>query len=102
MGFDWRDYLASQKPKKDPPPDFHYWLELDPHEHDALHELVHGRDSGLSTTQTVTLRERLRDARRITGPRLVEARLDWDELEATASKQGCSAADVFFDRAKGK
>ena len=25
--------------------------------------------------------------------------LPWDELEAEAARQGCSAADIFFDRA---
>lgn len=27
------------------------------------------------------------------------AKLPWKELEAEAARQGCSAADVFFDRA---
>jgi hypothetical protein len=27
------------------------------------------------------------------------ARLPWAELEAEAARQGCSAADIFFDRA---
>jgi hypothetical protein len=27
------------------------------------------------------------------------ARLPWDELEAEAARQGCSPADIFFDRA---
>jgi hypothetical protein len=27
------------------------------------------------------------------------ARLPWDELEAEAKRQGCSPADIFFDRA---
>lgn len=26
------------------------------------------------------------------------ARLPWRELEAEAARQGCSAADIFFDR----
>jgi hypothetical protein len=28
-----------------------------------------------------------------------QARLPWDELEAEAARQGCSPADIFFDRA---
>jgi hypothetical protein len=28
-----------------------------------------------------------------------KARLPWDELEAEARRQGCSPADIFFDRA---
>jgi hypothetical protein len=46
-----------------------------------------------------TLREMarsLRDARR--GPR---AKLPWRALEAEAARQGCSPADIFFDRAGG-
>lgn len=27
------------------------------------------------------------------------AALPWDELEAEAARQGCSSADIFFDRA---
>jgi Arc/MetJ-type ribon-helix-helix transcriptional regulator len=27
------------------------------------------------------------------------ARLPWDEVEAEAARQGCSAADILFDRA---
>ena len=27
------------------------------------------------------------------------AKLPWGELEAEAARQGCSAADIFFDRA---
>lgn len=27
------------------------------------------------------------------------AKLPWEELEAEAARQGCSAADIFFDRA---
>ncbi len=27
------------------------------------------------------------------------AHLPWDDLEAEAARQGCSAADIFFDRA---
>jgi hypothetical protein len=29
--------------------------------------------------------------------RCQRARLPWEELEAEAARQGCSAADVFFD-----
>jgi hypothetical protein len=31
--------------------------------------------------------------------RLRRARLPWAELEAEARRQGCSPADIFFDRA---
>ncbi len=31
--------------------------------------------------------------------RRLRATLPWTELEAEAARQGCSAADVFFDRA---
>ena len=30
---------------------------------------------------------------------LPEAELPWDEIEATARRQGCSSADVIWDRA---
>jgi hypothetical protein len=30
------------------------------------------------------------------------AKLPWRELEAEAARQGCSAADIFFDRAGRK
>ena len=99
--FDWRDFLAKQQ-TPGPTPDHHYELELDPHEMRALSLSLTGRDSGLTGEQTVTLKERLKDARRVEGPRLPDAKLDWDELEATAALQGCSAADVIYDRAKGK
>ena len=31
--------------------------------------------------------------------RMRGATLPWDELEAEATRQGCSPADIFFDRA---
>jgi len=34
--------------------------------------------------------------------KLPYARLDWDNLQSTAKEQGCSEADVFFDRAGQK
>jgi len=33
------------------------------------------------------------------GRRRERATLPWSELEAEAARQGCSAADIFFDRA---
>lgn len=33
--------------------------------------------------------------------RVARATLPWAELEAEAARQGCSPADVFFDRAGG-
>jgi hypothetical protein len=44
-----------------------------------------------SIKQTLQARQRRRRAARATLP--------WAELEAEASRQGCSPADVFFDRA---
>jgi hypothetical protein len=45
----------------------------------------------LSITQTIHALTQRRRRRRPTLP--------WAELEAEAARQGCSAADIFFDRA---
>ena len=43
------------------------------------------------------LRARLKDV--VTRRRAQRATLPWDEFEAEAARQGCSPADIFFDRA---
>lgn len=98
FNWNWKDYMASQETT----PDHHFWLELDPKEKAALTHALHGRDTDLTGKQLTALREQVKVCRRVEGPKLMEARLDWDELEQTALKQGCSQVDVIFDRAKGK
>lgn len=95
-----RDQLIG--PSKTPEPDHHFWLELYASEREAIVLSLRGKDTGLTTKQLTALRDRVRDARRFDGPKLDEATLDWAELEAAAVKQGCSQADVIWDRGKGK
>ena len=48
------------------------------------------------------LLDRLADARQVQGTPLPKARLDWDELDHEAQRQGVDPMDVFWDRAGRK
>lgn len=81
-------------------PKTHLEVEFTHRMRDALVALLEGEAGITESTKTLLLRQ-LKTAREIDQP-LFAARLDWDELEAEAKRQGCDVLDVFWDRAGQK
>lgn len=92
--------MFGYKPPANEPPKqaSHYFeTELTPIQRDALLLLLDG--GSVPEAALAELSAAVRDSRRIEMP-LYRSRLDWGELEREARRQGCSAADILWDRAK--
>lgn len=77
----------------------HYVLELLEWERDRLLALVN-RTSHLTYREREWLATRLKDARRVDGPPLPVAQLDWRLAEREAQRRGESLADFIWDKGR--
>ena len=93
---------GSRHPKPEEPPKqaAHYFeTEMTPIQRDQLLLLLDGGQ--IPEAALAELSAAVRDSRRVEMP-LYRTRLNWAELEREARRQGCSAADILFDRAHGR
>ena len=90
---------GSRHPKPEPPKQAsHYFeIEMTPVQRDQLLLLLDG--GAIPAPALAELSAAVHDSRRVEMP-LYRTRLDWAELEREARRQGCSAADILWDRAK--
>ena len=80
-----------------PPAGFYFECEMTPVQRDQLLLLLDG--GAIPAPALAELSAAVHDSRRVEMP-LYRTRLDWAELEREARRQGCSAADILWDRAK--
>ena len=84
-----------------PPDEDHHWeVELTAAQRLALLDLILGKRKPRREILK-SLLEAVGKARRLEGP-LLPGKLDWEEIEREAKRQGCSAADLIWDRARGR
>ena len=90
---------GSRHPTPEPPKQAsHYFeCEMTPVQRDQLLLLLDG--GAIPAPALAELSAAVHDSRRVEMP-LYRTRLDWAELEREARRQGCSAADILWDRAK--
>ncbi|MGH2954682.1 MAG: hypothetical protein ACRD2Z_03285 [Thermoanaerobaculia bacterium] len=80
----------------------HYFeAELTSRQREALILVLAGRGAAVGPSERKELAQALALARRIDRP-LRRERLDWEELEAEARRQGVGAAEIIFDRAQSR
>lgn len=81
-------------------PDWHYEVCLTYTQREALVRLIAHEQPRVTIAERNYLLALLKNAKRHAGQPLPDATLDWAELEAEAERQGCSPADVLWDRAR--
>lgn len=98
--FEVPEWMRGQPPAPSPEQEHYFEVEITPKQKFALLALVRARMKEASKAQSAFwrgLETTLVSSRRFDG-RLLDAHLDWADLEAEAERQGVSAADVLWDR----
>lgn len=83
---------------KDEQPDSHFSVDFIPRERELLLDLLE-HDKRPTITEQRYLIERIRNARRRSGPPLPDATIDWESAEREANERGGTVIDLIFDKA---
>lgn len=79
-------------------PTHHFSFDLTPKQREQLLDLLE-HDKRPSIADRRYLAERIRNARRRSGPPLPDATIDWESAEREANERGGTVIDLIFDRA---